>query len=99
MFLRKNGEEKCDVPPLLTAPIKEISHDRPVMVYDGDCGFCQRWILRWQKITGDKIQYVPYQFFAIDDKEKLRDFPKISIDDCRKAVQFALPDGTPVFRT
>lgn len=94
MFLpRKNQEEKCDVPLLPIAQIKEISRDRPVMIYDGDCGFCQRWILKWQKVTGDKIQYVPYQFFVADKDGRIKEFPKISIVNCKRAIQLVLPGG------
>ena len=34
---------------------------RPVLIFDGDCGFCRRWIARWQAITGDHVEYVPFQ--------------------------------------
>ncbi len=59
---------------------------RPVMIFDGDCPFCQRWIDIWRSVTGDKIVYVPYQ-------EKASEFPQVSIEDCRKAVQLLMPDG------
>jgi len=32
---------------------------RPVLVYDGDCGFCRRWVARWRKVTGDAVEYLP----------------------------------------
>lgn len=35
--------------------------ERPVMLYDGDCGFCRRWIERWRRDTGDRVRYLPYQ--------------------------------------
>ena len=35
--------------------------DKPVLLYDGDCGFCRRWIERWRGLTGDRIEYAPYQ--------------------------------------
>jgi predicted DCC family thiol-disulfide oxidoreductase YuxK len=60
--------------------------EKPVMLYDGDCGFCQRWIKRWQKITGDTVLYFPYQ-------KRLKDFPQITAEQCRKAVQLILQDG------
>ncbi len=31
------------------------------MTHDGDCGFCRRSIARWKWMTGDKIDYSPYQ--------------------------------------
>ena len=37
---------------------------RPVLVYDGDCGFCRLWIERWRFATGDAVGYEPYQSAA-----------------------------------
>ena len=34
---------------------------RPLLVYDGDCGFCRKWVRRWQLRTGDRADYAPYQ--------------------------------------
>ena len=28
---------------------------RPLLVYDGDCGFCGYWAPYWQKLTGDRV--------------------------------------------
>lgn len=57
------------------------------MLYDGDCGFCQRWIERWKHKTHGRIDYAPYQ-------ETLRRFPQVSERDCREAVQLIMPDGS-----
>lgn len=32
-----------------------------LLVYDGDCGFCGYWARYWQKLTGDRVDYRPYQ--------------------------------------
>jgi predicted DCC family thiol-disulfide oxidoreductase YuxK len=56
------------------------------MVFDGDCGFCRFWIGRWQSISGDRLDYAPYQAVAAR-------FPEISVDDFRSAVQLVLPSG------
>ena len=32
--------------------------DRPVLVYDADCGFCRRCVARWRDRTGDRVEYV-----------------------------------------
>ncbi|MCR4296649.1 MAG: lipase maturation factor family protein [Elusimicrobia bacterium] len=37
---------------------------RPVLVFDGDCGFCRLWITRWRRATGDKVDYEPFQSAA-----------------------------------
>ncbi len=31
--------------------------DRPLLVYDGDCGFCRRQVARWRDLTGDRVEY------------------------------------------
>ena len=30
---------------------------KPVLFWDADCGFCRRWVDRWQEITGDAVEY------------------------------------------
>jgi len=48
---------------------------RPVLVFDGDCGFCRLWIENWRRATGDKVDYAPYQTAAAHHKEvPLKDF-------------------------
>ena len=37
---------------------------RPLLVYDGDCGFCGYWARYWQKLTGASVDYRPYQEVA-----------------------------------
>lgn len=61
-------------------------HIVPVMLYDGDCGFCAQWVSRWRKTTGVRIRYEPYQ-------RALKDFPIVSEAQCRQAVQLIMPDG------
>ncbi len=67
--------------------------DLPVMIWDGDCRFCAKWIERWKKRTGDRVRYVPYQDFEIDEKGCLKQFASLSVDDCKRAVQLVMPDG------
>ncbi len=59
---------------------------RPVMVFDGDCGFCRRWIARWQRATGDRVEYVAYQ-------EAAPRFPGIPRDRFAQAVHLVEADG------
>ncbi len=59
---------------------------RPLLVYDGDCGFCAYWARYWQKLTGDRVEYRPYQEVAVR-------YPAISQPDFQRAVQFIAPDG------
>src|SRR5260370_42395230 len=34
---------------------------RPLMIWDGECHFCRRWIERWREITVGQIDYATYQ--------------------------------------
>ncbi|MEX2015477.1 MAG: lipase maturation factor family protein [Candidatus Hydrogenedentales bacterium] len=42
----------------------DVPQERPVFVYDGDCGFCKYWVARWRVQAGDAVAFVPYQEFA-----------------------------------
>lgn len=35
--------------------------EKPTLVYDGDCGFCYWWVLRWRNITKDEVRYIPFR--------------------------------------
>ncbi|OGW83881.1 MAG: hypothetical protein A2Z83_00630 [Omnitrophica bacterium GWA2_52_8] len=71
---------------------------KPVLLFDGDCYFCKRWIERWREFTGDKIEYQAYQ-------DVLLKFPQVSESDCQKSIQLLTPEGKhyraaeAVFRT
>jgi predicted DCC family thiol-disulfide oxidoreductase YuxK len=58
----------------------------PVMLYDGDCAFCQRWIEKWRRMTGERVRYEPYQ-------KALAEHPQVTEKQCRDAVQLILPEG------
>ncbi len=57
------------------------------MLYDGTCAFCLRAVKKWQKKTGAVIAYQPYQ-------TSLPQFPQVSENACKKAVQLITPEGT-----
>tara|TARA_B100001167_G_C16602980_1_gene226733 strand:- start:113 stop:478 length:366 start_codon:yes stop_codon:yes gene_type:complete len=57
-----------------------------VMLYNGDCDFCKRWISHWQSLTGNAVEYVPYQ-------EALDRFPQISRESAEAAVHLVLAGG------
>jgi predicted DCC family thiol-disulfide oxidoreductase YuxK len=59
---------------------------RPLLVYDGDCGFCAYWAHYWRELTGDSVDYRPYQ-------EVAEQYPAIPITDFQRAVQYITPDG------
>ncbi|MEQ1947959.1 MAG: lipase maturation factor family protein [Bryobacteraceae bacterium] len=60
---------------------------KPVLLFDGRCGFCRIWIEYWQQLTGDRIEYATSQ----DSRER---FPKISEHAFENAVQLVRPDGS-----
>jgi len=59
---------------------------RPLLVYDGDCGFCAYWARYWNKLTGDAVDYRPYQDVAAQ-------YPAIPVADFQRAVQYFASDG------
>jgi predicted DCC family thiol-disulfide oxidoreductase YuxK len=59
---------------------------RPLLVYDGDCGFCGYWARYWQKLTGERVDYRPYQEVAAQ-------YPVIPLASFQSAVQYITPDG------
>ncbi len=59
---------------------------KPVLIWDGDCGFCKYWVTRWKAITGEAIQYRTYQ-------EAATDFPDIPLKEFKKASRLIEPDG------
>jgi lipase maturation factor 1 len=72
---------------------------KPVLVYDGACEFCRRWIERWRTRTADRVDYLPLQKPGV-----LRRLG-ISRSDALRSVQLVTPDGNrysgaeAVFRT
>jgi predicted DCC family thiol-disulfide oxidoreductase YuxK len=60
---------------------------RPLVVFDGACGFCRQWIERWREMTGDAVDYRP-------SSEAAADFPEIPQEEFDRAVQLIRPDGT-----
>lgn len=59
---------------------------KPLMVWDGRCGFCHYWVIRWKMATDDKIDYAPYQ-------EAAGLFPDIPRDRFKEAVRLIDIDG------
>ncbi len=60
---------------------------KPLLVYDGDCGFCKIWIRNWRYLTGDHIDYAPSQAVA----EQYSHIPPQAFEE---AVQLIMPDGS-----
>lgn len=62
-------------------------NSKPLLVYDNDCDFCRYWIAQWQHITGDRIDYAPFQEVAAE-------FPEIPLSAFESSVQLIFPNGT-----
>ncbi|HUO58850.1 MAG TPA: lipase maturation factor family protein [bacterium] len=56
------------------------------MIFDGACGFCRKWINRWKILTGDRLDYQPFQKVAAQ-------YPEIPLAEFEKAVQYIGLDG------
>ena len=67
-------------------PLRRQPPIRPLLAYDGDCGFCTYWARYWQKLTSDRVEYRPYQEVAVR-------YPAISQAEFQRAVQFIALDG------
>ncbi|MGH8093448.1 MAG: lipase maturation factor family protein [Chthoniobacterales bacterium] len=59
---------------------------KPLLVYDGDCGFCKLWIARWREETGPLVDYEPLQ-------EAAARFPEMPREELQRAVKLIEPDG------
>ena len=59
---------------------------RPLLVYDGDCGFCLACVERGPRWIGDAVAYAPYQ-------EVANRFPQVGEAAFREAVHLIEPDG------
>lgn len=63
---------------------------KPLLIFDGECGFCRFWVYRLRFLTQDRMDYAPYQDVS-------HQFPQIPIASFQKAVQLVTPDG-PVYQ-
>lgn len=60
---------------------------KPVAIYDGDCGFCKKWVARWHQSTGGSVEFRP-------SSEAAADFPSIPKEDFDNALQLVRTNGT-----
>ncbi|HEY1434207.1 MAG TPA: lipase maturation factor family protein, partial [Thermoanaerobaculia bacterium] len=70
----------------MTGPRVAHPPERPLAIFDGDCGFCRAWIARWKAMTGPRVDYASAQ-------EAAPRFPEISKEAFARAFQLVLPDG------
>ena len=60
---------------------------KPVLLFDGDCRFCQLWADRWRADYGKRLEIAPAQ-------EKRAAFPEIPPAAFAEALQLVEPDGS-----
>jgi predicted DCC family thiol-disulfide oxidoreductase YuxK len=60
---------------------------KPLVIFDGDCNFCRRWVERWREMTRGAVDYAPFQ-------EAAARFPEIPREDFAQALHFIDKDGT-----
>ena len=54
---------------------------KSVLIYDGECNFCMRWVGRLKYMTKDRVEYLPFQ--AVGER-----FSQISHEDCKNSIQW-----------
>src|SRR5881227_1002785 len=54
---------------------------KPLMIWDGECHFCRRWIERWREITEGEVEYAPFQ-------EVAERFPEIPREQFQHSVVY-----------
>ncbi len=59
---------------------------QPVLLYDGDCGFCRSWVPRWRRLTRGRVAFRPYQDPAARP-------PDVSREALAREIHLVLPDG------
>lgn len=83
---------------LVLGYVVSMSEPQSTMIYDGDCGFCLKWIRRWSRITGPQVDYIPYQGLS----GRFSEIPRANLE---QAVHLVEPSGRvsqgaeAVFRT
>jgi predicted DCC family thiol-disulfide oxidoreductase YuxK len=64
-----------------------VPSSKPLLIFDGRCGFCRIWIDYFRKLTGDRVEYAASQ----DVGER---YPQIPKEQFSKSVQFVRADGS-----
>lgn len=69
-------------------PINNVSTPpkEPTLIWDGECGFCQYWVLVWKNKTGNRLKYKKFQ----DVHEYLSSIP---LKEFKKASRLLETDG------
>src|SRR2546430_71365 len=60
---------------------------KPLIIWDGECHFCRRWIERWREITRDAVDYAISQ-------ESAERFPEIPREQFERSLIYIETDGS-----
>lgn len=63
---------------------------KPLLIWDGECHFCRRWIERWREITRDEVDYEASQ--KIGDR-----FPEIPREQFERSLIYIETNGDVFF--
>lgn len=63
-----------------------MAGSRPVLVYDGKCGFCSRWVRSWRRALGEAVEVATAE-------EAGKRFPSVPREQMAASLQLVEPDG------
>ncbi len=63
---------------------------KPLLIWDGDCHFCRRWIERWKELTGEDVDYETSQQIG-------GSLPEIPREQSERSVILIETDGAVFF--
>ena len=63
-----------------------LPRKKPLLIYDGECGFCRRWVHHLSRRTSRRVDYAPFQ-------EVAEQFSEIPEEAFLHAVQWVEPSG------
>lgn len=69
-----------------SGPLGGKAPERPTLVYDDQCPFCCRWIDRWRRLTGERIDFLPFD-------QAIAMYPNMPTLALRESVWLIAPDG------
>jgi predicted DCC family thiol-disulfide oxidoreductase YuxK len=65
---------------------RENRLDRPLFLFDGDCGFCRFWVARWRTMTRGYVNFAPGQ-------QEASRFPQITDEAWKHSAQLVTTSG------
>lgn len=58
------------------------------MFFDGECDFCKYWVARWQRSTGQRVEFVPFQSGRVTAQ-----LPQLPYEKLRQTLHLIEPNG------